>query len=377
MLRLGSHALGPVMVVVAHAKRKSAVLSPSSLECLSRSATVNLTAGCAHACRYCYAQGYSNYPGDGRVVLYTNTLSRLREELRRKRTTPEAVYFSPSSDLFQPVPDVLEMAYGILELLFDARVGVSFTSKGRIPRRHMELLKANAPLVRAQIGLNTVERRIQRLFEPQAAPPQIRLVQARELVESGIPTQVRLDPILPGLTDAAERLDALFAAVDRAGLRRAAASVLFLRPAIIRSLRRRVHDQDLLRKLLAGFASTTRLASGSGGSRVLTLPTDARREIYDRVTAVARSYGIETCVCGCKNPDLGIRPCGIGGRWPRPDGAARQLALFEKPVLRDNASGARVLRSAVAVPAAAKRNEGELPHPSGGGQKALLKTGRE
>ena len=96
------------MTEVQYAERRSAVLTPSSLACLRRVATVNLTAGCAHGCLYCYTRGYSNYPGEGRVILYANTLARLREELARKRVKPGTVYFSPSSDPFQPVPEVLK-----------------------------------------------------------------------------------------------------------------------------------------------------------------------------------------------------------------------------------------------------------------------------
>jgi sulfatase maturation enzyme AslB (radical SAM superfamily) len=80
-------------------ERKSAVLTPSSLACLSNIATINLTAGCAHGCIYCYTQGYSNSPRDGTIHLYANTADKLAQELRRKRKLPRAVYFSPSSDL--------------------------------------------------------------------------------------------------------------------------------------------------------------------------------------------------------------------------------------------------------------------------------------
>ena len=72
------------MVQVILAERKSAVLTPSSLACLAHVPTVNLTAGCAHECRYATLAGYLTHPGEGRVTFYTNTLAKLREELRRK-----------------------------------------------------------------------------------------------------------------------------------------------------------------------------------------------------------------------------------------------------------------------------------------------------
>lgn len=47
------------MVTVLPAVRKTRVLTPSSLACLAHMPTVNLTAGCAHGCLYCYTRGYS------------------------------------------------------------------------------------------------------------------------------------------------------------------------------------------------------------------------------------------------------------------------------------------------------------------------------
>ncbi|MFZ1935672.1 MAG: hypothetical protein WCB27_14420 [Thermoguttaceae bacterium] len=121
------------MPEVLYAERKSAVLTPSSLACLAHVPTVNLTAGCAYECRYCYARGYRTHPGEGKVRFYTNTLSKLREELRHKRKTPTTVYFSPSSDPFQPIPEVLDMTYDVFKFLFESGIGVAFVSKGRIP----------------------------------------------------------------------------------------------------------------------------------------------------------------------------------------------------------------------------------------------------
>ena len=76
------------MVEVILRQRRSAVLTPSALPCLRDVATVNLTAGCAHACLYCYARSYLSHPGDGTVVLYTNTLESIKRELGRKRSPP-------------------------------------------------------------------------------------------------------------------------------------------------------------------------------------------------------------------------------------------------------------------------------------------------
>ena len=58
------------MVTVIKVERRSSVLTPSNLACLSRMPTINLTAGCALGCVYCYTLGYASYPGEDKIVVY-------------------------------------------------------------------------------------------------------------------------------------------------------------------------------------------------------------------------------------------------------------------------------------------------------------------
>jgi DNA repair photolyase len=316
------------MVEVIRTERKSAVLTPSSLACLSHVPTVNLTAGCAHECCYCYARGYLTHPGEGKVAFYTNTLAKLREELPRKRKKPTTVYFSPSSDPFQPVPEVLDMVYDVFRHLFESGIGVTFVTKGRIPERHRKLLAAHAPLVQGRIGLITLDPAIVAAFEPRAATSDVRLAQAAELIGAGIPIEARLDPILPGVTDSADCLEPLCEALACIGVRTIAASVLFLRPAVIGSLRRHIGDTLMFKKLLDRFAGSERLAIHANNSRVSALPASVRLEIMERLKTIARHHGLKVLVCACKNPDISSGSCHISGRWRCAARLDRQLDLF-------------------------------------------------
>ncbi|MCC6697353.1 MAG: hypothetical protein IT365_17115 [Candidatus Hydrogenedentes bacterium] len=55
------------------------------------------------------------------MIVFVDCAEMLIAELQRKRRQPTHVYFSPSTDVFQPVAEVLEMAYqmfagdGVLE----------------------------------------------------------------------------------------------------------------------------------------------------------------------------------------------------------------------------------------------------------------------
>jgi len=314
------------MVVVVRAERKSPVLIPSSLTCLSHIPTVNLTAGCAIGCTYCYAVGYACHPGNGRVVLYGNTLEKLRSELAHKRTKPRAVYFSPSSDLFQPVPEVLTLGHNILEFLLSEGIGVAFLTKGRIPDNTMRLLLDHAGEVQAQTGIITLDKHVTATCEPKAASPEVRLEQVATLVAGGVTTWARLAPILPGLTDTPDALQRLFDALAQTGVKRAAASALFLRPGIIESLSRQSARDKTWENLLARYKGSRRVAVRAKRSSVVALPRAQREETFERTRRVAREYGIAVSVCACMNPDIAVGTCGIAGSW----GAAPRLAVQER-----------------------------------------------
>jgi DNA repair photolyase len=140
--------------------------------------------------------------------------------------------------------------------------------------------------------------------------------------------EARLDPILPGVTDDSDSLERLCMALAGVGVRTIAASVLFLRPAIIGSLRRHVEDKQLVGRLLSAFADSAPMSIHAGNSRVRALPAAARLEIMDRLKSIASRYGLNVLVCACKNPDIARGSCHISGRWPSAAREHSQLELF-------------------------------------------------
>jgi DNA repair photolyase len=311
---------------VTQVERKSAILSPSSLSCLKNIPSVNLTSGCAHDCVYCYARGYTIYPGDGKVVIYKNTLEKLKSEFVRKRTKPSAVYFSPSSDIFQPVPEVLELSYSVLEFLLSSGIGVAFVTKGRIPEKTFDLLLCYAEKVRAQIGIITDDDNIRRIFEPNAASVERRFEQMAIMASGGIGVEARIIPILPGITDSPDSIGSLLHTISDTGVKRAAISTLFLRPTIMNSLKRHVSEKDLLEKLLINYKEMIRLPVHAEHSSVIPLTYQKREAIYVRFKQLAKQFALDLSICGCMNPDIG-GTCNITGKWLLQN---NQLDLFKQ-----------------------------------------------
>ena len=315
--------------------RKSPVLTPSRLPCLGSLPTLRLASGCVHGCLDCYAQGSCGPIRSEKVVLAGNFLEKLHAELTRRHHRPPAVVFDFSSDPFQPVPELLDRTYEVLEYLLGERMGVVFQTKAKIPQRHLELLLTHASLVRAIIGLVTINRRLLRVFEPQTATPWTRLSQMRTLVAGGVATLARVDPILPGLTDDPDAMHGLCAALAETGVGEIAAGTLVLRPALVDALRNRLARPQIFRRLTQAFAQggSRRFREGSPGFRerrpgVRVLSAARRRKIFQWLTAIAGQYGIRVHVCACKNPDLAGQSCRLAGPWSPPEVVERQLALF-------------------------------------------------
>jgi DNA repair photolyase len=307
------------VVEITLRQRKSPVLTPSSLPCLRHVATLNVTEGCALGCKYCYIQGYSHYPGAERVILYENLPELVAEELKRKRQRPRRAYFCPSSDAFQYPPQIQDVSLRTMRVLREAGVEVAFLTKGFVRRPFLELFADHADAVFAQIGITTLDRRLCRVIEPRAAPPEMRIATIDALTRMGVDTTARLDPLIPDVTDADDSVLPLLRALAKAGVHSAAASYLFVRSPFVRQV------APMLAKLSPGAPSpaswaTQTFADGAGGGRMIGLDERSRR--FARMQALGACVGVRIRPCRCKNPELADEPCAITGPADR---AAQRL----------------------------------------------------
>ncbi|MDY7108235.1 MAG: radical SAM protein [Planctomycetota bacterium] len=272
---------------------------------------MNVTAGCMHDCAYCYIKGYSQYPGDKTVVLYTDTAERVAQELKRKRSKPRSVYFCPSSDAFQPRTEILDESYRTMRILLEADVGVEFVTKGEVPRRFLDLFASHRGLVSGQVGLITLDDDLNHVLEPGAPSAGRRLATVRRLIRAGVRTSLRIDPIIHGVTDSDQQLARLLSAARFCGVSSVSASFLFLRPAIRSSLRRGLAGDPLLARILRPFDESDRQGLRGGSRGAIALPAETRRVAFARITDLAQRNGLELRICGCKNSDLVGTRCSL------------------------------------------------------------------
>ena len=144
----------------------------------------------------------------------------------------ERVALGTATDPYQPGESELGVTRRFLECAAELRgLRLGITTKGAIVLRDLDLLARihRHSQLSVQLSLNSTDAELLRRIEPWAPPPAVRLEVLRRLVAAGLRVGLSLSPILPGLTDQEESLDALMGRAAAAGVRRIWGSLLFLR----------------------------------------------------------------------------------------------------------------------------------------------------
>jgi DNA repair photolyase len=272
--------------------------------------TVNPYRGCEFGCQYCYARYTHEYMElDGhdfekKIYVKQDTGPLAGRDLGQARVQGEHIAIGTATDPYQPAEREFGATRAILAQMAARRgLSVSITTKSDQVVRDIDLLKriGEHSGISVNLSITTLRTRLARILEPRAPRPDLRLKAVEELRRAGIAAGVFAMPILPGITDREEDLDALARAARDAGAQWFAGSVLFLMPSA---------KEQFLPFLDAKFPRLARQYR-EWFTRAAYAPEDYRREIAERIRALRKKYG------------LGVRPLDPG----RPVESNQQLRL--------------------------------------------------
>ena len=205
-----------------------------------------------------------------------------------------------------------------METLLKIGIGVQFVTKAIVPVTFITLFAEYSNLVCAQVGLTCVDDNIRKIFEPGTASVSEKLSTLRKLVEIGVTTGARADPLIFGVMDSDKSLNDLFSAISEVGVKEIAIGYLFLRPAIRKSLKRNIKDEQLLYELLKPYSDGTKLAIGTKNSQGLALPSQMRKKAFERIRSITSDFDVSIHICGCKNSDITTESCHLTRLISRP-----------------------------------------------------------
>jgi DNA repair photolyase len=205
--------------------------------------------GCSHGCAYCFARPNHEYLGlsagldfESKIFVKLDAPQLLRAELSSPRWKPEVIVMSGVTDPYQPAERRFRITRGCLEVLAEFGNPVGLITKNHLVTRDVDLLASLAArqAVTVNLSITSLDPALQRVMEPRTSIPARRLAAVETLSRAGVPVNVMIAPVVPGLTD--HEIPAILAAAAAAGARSAGYIPLRLPGAVAEIFQRWLAD---------------------------------------------------------------------------------------------------------------------------------------
>jgi len=223
---------------------------------------------------------------DRQIVVKVNAPELLRRELAAPRWKRAHLAMGTNVDVYQRAEGRYRLMPGILEALRDFANPFSILTKGTLILRDLDLLRQAAEVtsVGLSFSVGAVDEALWRSAEPGTPSPRRRLDAVRRLTDAGFDVGVLMAPILPGLSDSEESIDATVRAIAASGATHVVPLPLHLRPGA-----REWYRSWLLREH-PDLAPRYGKLFGSGSYQ----PDVEQQATTARVRRAARRYGLGT-----------------------------------------------------------------------------------
>jgi len=200
--------------------------------------SLNPYTGCEHRCAFCYVRAFelrADRPPDDRygrtVRVKVNVASVLRTELARRSWQKETVVIGAATDPYQPAEGRFRLTRQCLAALRDVANPAALITRGPMIVRDIDVLAdlARRADLHITVSIPTIDDDVWRKTEPGTAHPWQRLRAIEKLASAGLDVGVGMAPILPGLSDRPDSLEAVVKAAREAGATGLWAGMLHLR----------------------------------------------------------------------------------------------------------------------------------------------------
>ena len=227
--------------------------------------------GCLHACAYCYARPTHEYLDmgagtdfDTKIVVKRDAPELLRATFDKPSWAGELVMFSGVTDCYQAIEKDLEITKRCLEVCLEYRNPVSVISKSALVERDIDLFLALREHARFHIAVSLAfsDNEMSRAIEPWAASPDRRFKVIERLAAAGLPVNVMIAPVIPGVNDS-QMVTILERAAD-AGAKTASWTLLRLPGAVKQVFEERIREV----MPLAGDKILHRIRETRGGEKL-------------------------------------------------------------------------------------------------------------
>lgn len=172
--------------------------------------SINPYRGCEHGCIYCFARPTHSYMGlsagldfESRLFAKPDAPRLLERELAKPGYQPKTIAIGTNTDPYQPIEKKWRIMREVLEVLEAANHPVGIVTKSALVVRDIDILSrmAEKGLVKVALSVTTLDAHMARTMEPRASTPSLRLQAIRKLNDAGVPANVMMGPVIPGIND--------------------------------------------------------------------------------------------------------------------------------------------------------------------------------
>ncbi|MBO3832660.1 MAG: radical SAM protein [Candidatus Brockarchaeota archaeon] len=240
--------------------------------------------GCGHRCVYCYITSYVPRAFQPRVKEFT--LLQIERELKKlDRSKPISI--ANSSDPYTPGEAQSLLMRQVLPVFIRNGFKLLIVTKSDLVARDIDILSKGRVCV--SVTVTTLNGRIAKSLEPFAPPPVSRLRAIEALSRAGIPTMIRLDPLIPGVNDDSNSIRSVLKAASAAGVRQVTTSTYKAKP-------------DNFKRVLTAFPELEEelesiYSHGERVGRSTYMPKRLREELVLKVKEVAEDLSISFASC--------------------------------------------------------------------------------
>ena len=226
--------------------------------------TINPYRGCEFGCRYCYARYTHEFMElqweefEKKIFVKIQAADVLMRTLDYRKVLGKHIAIGTATDPYQPAEAKFHLTQKLLEVFTQARgLSLSITTKSALVKRDLPLFQKIAERNDFQINISLIslDEELLRRLEPKASRAAARLAALREITGNGVRAGIFLMPVLPGLTDSRQNLEAVIQAAREHGAAYVHGNVLFLKDSskrIFYDFLRRT-ESELYRKYLEAY----------------------------------------------------------------------------------------------------------------------------
>ncbi len=170
--------------------------------------SMNPYQGCEHGCVYCYARITHEYWGysagtdfEQKIMVKKNAAQLLNKRLGSKSWEASPIMLSGNTDCYQPAERKFKITRKLLEVCLKHKHPVGIITKNALVLRDLDIIRelAKLKLIHVHLSITTLDEKVRRSMEPRTSSSAMRLKAVQELSAAGVPVNVMMAPIIPGL----------------------------------------------------------------------------------------------------------------------------------------------------------------------------------